>query len=165
MDYDYIPYETDVPPYPLDEAGMSAETPALDTILNVLDRYNELLGEKERLAAETKDNNREVESCRNQLAQLMVDAEVPEIGRNGFIFRIKPTTKYSKKAGADDELFDLLRERGLGDIIKETVNAQTLQGTLSELAEENGDVLPEEFLGCVNIYEFTDISRRKNTKK
>ena len=49
----------------------------------------------------------------------------------------------------------------VGDIIKETVNAQTLQGAMSNLAAENGDELPEEFAEVINVYEYLDIQKRK----
>lgn len=134
-------------------------------IIELIDKYKALLDEKERLADMTKANNKDIETYRNALAQAMLDAEVPEIGRDGYMYRLKPTTKYSKKGGMDEVLFDLLRSNGLGDIIKETVNAQTLQGAMSELASENNDQLPEEFAECINVYEFTDVSRRKTTSK
>lgn len=114
-------------------------------ITELIDKYKALLDRKEELADETKRNNAEVTECRDQLAQAMLEAEVDQVGRHGVDWRLKPTTKYSKKAGKDDELFELLREHGLGDLIKETVNAQTLQGAMSELAAENDDELPEEF--------------------
>ena len=133
-------------------------------ITELIDQYKTLLDRKEELADETKRNNADVTECRDQLAQAMLDAEVDQVGRHGINWRLKPTTKYSKKAGKDDELFELLREHGLGDLIKETVNAQTLQGAMSELASENDDELPEDFAEVINIYEYMDISHRKTSK-
>ena len=133
-------------------------------ITELIDQYKTLLDRKEELAEETKRNNADVTECRDQLAQAMLDAEVDQVGRHGINWRLKPTTKYSKKAGKDDELFELLREHGLGDLIKETVNAQTLQGAMSELASENDDELPEDFAEVINIYEYMDISHRKTSK-
>lgn len=133
-------------------------------ITELIDRYKALLDRKEELAEETKRNNADVTECRDQLAQAMLEAEVDQVGRHGINWRLKPTTKYSKRAGKDDELFELLREHGLGDLIKETVNAQTLQGAMSELASENDDELPEEFAEVISVYEYMDISRRKAGK-
>lgn len=133
-------------------------------ITELIDRYKALLDRKEELAEETKRNNADVAECRDQLAQAMIEAEVDQVGRHGINWQLKPTTKYSKKAGKDDELFELLREHGLGDLIKETVNAQTLQGAMSELASENDDELPEEFAEVISVYEYMDISRRKAGK-
>lgn len=133
-------------------------------VTDLIDRFKDLLDTKDRLADETKRNNAEVAQCREQLAQAMIEAELDQVGRHGINWRLKHTTKYSKKAGKDEELFELLRDHGLGALIKETVNAQTLQGAMSELAEQNDDELPEEFAEVISVYEYMDISRRKITK-
>lgn len=133
-------------------------------VLDLIDQFKAALEEKDTLAEATKRNNAEVIEVRDKLAQAMVDAEIDQVGRHGINWKLKPTTKYSKKAGKDAELFDLLRDNGLGDLIKETVNAQTLQGAMSEFAKENDDELPEEFAEVISVYEYMDISHRKATK-
>lgn len=133
-------------------------------VTTLIDRFKDLLDRKEELAEETKHNNAEVIECRDKLAAAMVEAEIDQVGRHGINWKLKPTTKFSKKAGMDDALFELLREHGLGDLIKPTVNAQTLQGAMSELAKENDDELPEEFAEVISVYEYMDVSHRKATK-
>lgn len=135
------------------------------TIPEQVDAYRALLDEKDRLAEETKANNRAIEVARDALATAMIEDETPQITRNGYSYTLPPKTKYSKAAGKDAELMDALRSNGLGDLIKETVNAQSLQGAMSNLAEENDDELPEEFEGLVNVYSFNDITRRKSSRK
>lgn len=134
-------------------------------VTGLIDRFKELLDQKETLAEQTKKNNAEVIEVRDKLAAAMVEAELDQVGRHGINWKLKPTTKYSKKAGKDDELFELLREHGLGDLIKETVNAQTLQGAMSELAAENDDELPEDFAEVINTFEYMDVSHRRITAK
>lgn len=141
-----------------------ADTFISSEILDLIDQFKAALEEKDALAEQTKRNNAAVIDLRDKLAQAMVDAEIDQVGRHGINWKLKPTTKYSKKAGMDDALFELLRSHGLGDLIKETVNAQTLQGAMSELARENDDELPEEFTEVINKYEYMDISHRKATK-
>lgn len=133
-------------------------------VTTLIDRFKALLDRKEELADETKRNNAEVIECRDKLAAAMVEAEIDQVGRHGINWKLKPTTKFSKKAGMDDALFELLREHGLGDLIEPTVNAQTLQGAMSELAKENDDELPEEFAEVISVYEYMDVSHRKATK-
>ena len=58
-------------------------------------------------------------------------------------------------------VYRFLREQGLGDIITETVNENTLNASLHNVAAENGGELPEEWYGCVNSYEYPDISMTK----
>ena len=131
------------------------------TLLEKVDELKALLDEKDALKAKTTENNKAVEACNKDLADMMLAEETTKVTRSGFSYSLQEKTRYSKKAGHDEELFELLRENGLGDIIKETVNAQTLQGAMSNLAAENGDELPEEFADVINVYEYLDIQKRK----
>jgi hypothetical protein len=133
-------------------------------VLDLIDRFKAALDEKDSLAEATKRNNAEVIDLRDKLAQAMIDAEIDQVGRHGINWKLKPTVKYSKKAGMDDALFEILRNNGLGNLIKETVSPQTLQGAMSELAEGNDGELPEEFAEVINKYEYMDISHRKASK-
>ena len=134
------------------------------TILQKVDDYRVLLDEKDRLKDATTENNKAVEQCRDELAQMMIDEECQKVSRSGFTYSLQPKTKYSKATGKDDELFEVLREEGLGDLIKETVNAQTLQGAMTNLAEENDGDLPEKFVALITKYEYMDVAKRKETK-
>ena len=58
----------------------------------------------------------------------------------------------------------MLREQGLGDIIVETVNSRTLQSTIKNLVEEQGE-LPTELAEVINSYDTFDIVRRKETNR
>ena len=131
------------------------------TLLEKVDELKALLDEKDALKAKTTENNKAVEACKKDLADMMLAEETTKVTRAGFSYSLQEKTRYSKKAGHDEELFELLRENGLGDIIKETVNAQTLQGAMSNLAAENGDELPEEFAEVINVYEYLDIQKRR----
>lgn len=133
-------------------------------ILEKIDEYRALLDEKDALAEDTKRINRQIDTVRDELAQMMIDAETPKVSRGGFSYSLSQRTRYSKASGMEEALMDCLRANGLGDIIKETVNAQTLQGAMSNLAAENDGDLPEEFQGLVNEYSFWDVSKRKSTK-
>ena len=131
------------------------------SIMEQLDAYRALLDRKEQLAEAVKENNLAIEAARNALADSMVSEETVQIVRDGYSYTLTPKTKYSKAAGQDEALMEALRSYGLGDLIKESVNAQSLQGAMSDLAEENDDQLPEEFEGLVNVYTFNDVTRRK----
>lgn len=129
-----------------------------------IDEYKELLDRKVSLEEETKENNAHIDSMKKEIADLMVESECPRISRKGFTYSLQQKTRYSKKGGADEQLFEILRENGLGDIIKETVNAQTLQSTISSMVEEQGE-LPEDFVEVINVFEAYDIMKRKETNK
>lgn len=139
------------------------------TLLEMVRNYQTLLEEKDRLAECTKANNAAIEAAKNEIAQQMIDDDCPRISSGGYSFSLTQKTSYSKKSEADlaeagVDFFDVLREEGLGDIIKETVAAQTLQSTIKAYVEEHGE-LSEPLSQIVREYEFNDITRRKESKK
>lgn len=132
------------------------------TILEAVDRYNYLIEIKSELADATKQNNMAIETARRDLAAMMIEEEVSKITRSGYAFSLRDVTRYSKKGGVDDELFKQLRADGLGGLIHETVNANSLHGAMSSLADEHDGALPEAYSNLINIYQGYDIGRRKD---
>lgn len=139
------------------------------TLLDMVKGYQTLLETKERLAAETKENNAAIEAAKAQIAQQMVDDDCPKISTGGYTFFLQNKTSYTKRSeeeltesGAD--YFGVLREEGLGDIIVETVNARTLQATVSAYVEEHGE-LSENLATVIKSYEYQDIMRRKDARR
>jgi len=60
-----------------------------------------------------------------------------------------------------EELFDTLRSKGFGELIYETVNANSLSAFVKEQIAENGDELPDWLKGLVNVFEKTTVTVRK----
>lgn len=140
-----------------------------NTIFSMIDKYKELLDEKAELDVKIKANNNEIKEMKKQLSQIMIDNECPKISRNGFVYSLQAKTRYSKKSaealmekGVD--FFEVLRQEGLGDLITETVNATSLSASLNNYIDENGE-LSEELNSVVNVYEYYDIGKRKETNK
>ena len=135
-------------------------------IYKLIDEYKELLDTKDRLKDETTANNKDLEAKRKELAQAMIDAVSPKVSRGGFLYSLQDKTKFNKIGGCDEEaFFSTLEEHGLGDIIKRTVNAQTLSGAMANIVEENDGELPEEFEEFINPYQYYDVAKRKETNK
>lgn len=135
-------------------------------IFSLIDEYKGLLDRKDELKEATTENNKELEKKRNELAQAMIDAESPKVSRGGFLYSLQDKTKYNKAGGCDeDAFFGTLEEYGLGDIIKRTVNAQTLNGAMAALVEENGGELPEGFEEFIKPYQYYDVTKRKETNR
>lgn len=135
-------------------------------IFLLIDEYKELLDEKDRLKDATTKNNKILEEKRKELAQAMIDAESPKISRGGFLYSLQDKTKYNKIGGCDKNgFFETLEEHGLGDIIKRTVSAQTLNGAMAGLVEENDGKLPEDFEEFIKPYQYYDVGKRKETNK
>ena len=138
-------------------------------LLEMVSQYQELLDHKDELSEATKANNKAIEEAKAAIAQQMIDDDCPKISWRGYTFSLADKTIYSKKseealqeAGLD--FLDVLREQGLGDIIVETVNSRTLQSTVANLVEEQGE-LPDELAEVLNVYETFDITRRKESNR
>ena len=135
-------------------------------IFSLIDEYKELLDEKDRLKDATTENNKALKAKRNELAQAMIDAESPKISRGCFLYILQEKNKYNKIGGCDeDAFFETFEEHGLGDIIKRTVNAQTLNGAMAGLVEENDGELPEDFEDFIKPYQYYDVGKKKETNK
>lgn len=133
----------------------------LSRISLLADAYSEALAAQKEAEASLKDAKEVAARLKEELVEAMVLEETDSIGRNGKKYSLVGKKKYSKRAGSEEELFSLLREQGLGDIITETVNVNTLNAAMNALADEMGGALGEEWDGCINLYEYTDISVRK----
>lgn len=139
-------------------------------LTEMLAQYEVLLDKKDQLAQDTKDNNAAIEKLKTEIAETMIDEDIPSQGYGDYVYSLQDKIKYSKRGEAELQekgldFFEVLREQGFGDIIKETVNANTLQNTMKAVADENDGELPPELDEVVSSYEMTDITRRKSTNK
>jgi hypothetical protein len=139
-------------------------------LTEMLAQYEVLLDKKDQLAKDTKDNNAAIDKLKAEIAETMIDEDIPSQGYGDYVYSLQDKIKYSKRGEAELQekgldFFEVLREQGFGDIIKETVNANTLQSTMKAVADENDGELPPELDEIVSSYEMTDISRRKSTNK
>ena len=125
------------------------------------DELRELKETKKRLEDELKTVGLEIDRVDADLAQRMADAETQNFTRNGTMFCLTSTTRASATAGRKDELFEALREAGYGDLVYETVNANSLSAFVKEQTTENGDALPEWLDGLVTVFEKTTVGVRK----
>ncbi len=103
--------------------------------------------------------------------QLMEDEDIPSMvvvnpdtgeKRNCFLHKI---TKANTRAGMANtpELFDALRQVGLEDLIKDSVNAKSLESAIKEQFMDDTDaiVLPPELEEIINVFEDFTVRSRK----
>ena len=133
-------------------------------MLALADRLKELRATKADLADQTKANNADIEQTERELSDLMAQEEVQSFRRAGTLFYLTSRTYASPIAGRKAELYDALRAQGHGDIIVETVNAQTLSSFVRERIAENEDALPAWLEGVVNAYEKVSVGLKKSGK-
>ena len=125
------------------------------------DELRELKETKKRLEDELKAVGSDIDRVDTDLAKRMIDAETQNFTRNGTMFCLTNSVRASATAGRKEELFEALRAAGYGDLVHETVNANSLSAFVKEQTSENGDNLPEWLDGLVTVFEKTTVGVRK----
>ena len=135
-----------------------------EQLFELADRLRALRDEKAEAEQRVKELNAEIDEVDYRLSELMADTETQNFTRAGMMFCLTTKTRASATAGRKEELFTALRGEGYGDLVYETVNANSLSAFVKEQIEENGDALPEWLDGLVNVFEKTSVSLRKAAK-
>jgi hypothetical protein len=131
-------------------------------ILRLAEHYKLLRQEKEQTEEHLKALNSQIEQTVYKLSELMLENDMPGFKHKGAQYSLSTVTRASAIAGAKEELYQALRENGFGDLVYETVNANSLSSFVREQTELNGDTLPEWLLGKVNVYEKTTVKLQKS---
>lgn len=133
------------------------------TVNNVFALADWLRGLRERkkdLQDELKAVNAEIDEAEQKLVDLMINEEMQNFTRNGQTFYLMSKTYASAVADRKSELYAWLKEHGFGDLVQETVNANSLAAFVREQLEE-ADMLPEGLAELVSVYEKTTVGIRK----
>lgn len=123
--------------------------------------YEAARNEKERCDAALKEANKALDAASDKLAEAMLEEELASFKTEDATFSVVVKDYYRPDAARKPELYAALRENGLGGLVTETVNANTLSAAMREVAEDNGGELPPEYADLVKVYSKTTISRRK----
>ena len=132
-----------------------------EELFALADQLRELKETKKYAEQELKEITEEIDRVDAALAERMISTETQNFTRNGTMFCLTSATRASATAGRKDELFAALREAGFGDLVYETVNANSLSAFVKEQTAENEDVLPQWLDGLVNVFEKTTVGVRK----
>ena len=99
------------------------------------------------------------------LAQLMAEQEIPNFTRAGkqFVLTNKPFA--SAEADRKPELYDALKANGYGDMVYETVNANTLTAFVKEQISEHEGELPDWLTGLVRVFPKVTVAVKNAAKK
>lgn len=130
-------------------------------IFALADRLKALWDRKADLDEQIKAVNAEIEEVERALSEAMVAEEMQNFTRNGLTFYLLPKLYVSPVAERKQEFFAWLRANGFGDMIQETVNANTLRAWVKEQMEENNDELPEDLKPLLNVHEEIGVGIRK----
>lgn len=130
-------------------------------IFELADKLKELKDKKKALDEEMKALNAEIDFTDIELSEAMLQEEMQNFKRGGSVFYINTKTYASAIPGNKDELFKKLKSEGYGDLIYETVNANSLSAFVKEQVLINEDKLPDWLDGLVHVYDKTTIGIRK----
>ena len=128
------------------------------------ERLKQLREEKKNAEQRLKEINAEIEQADYQLSMLMAETETQNFTRAGTTFALTTKIRASAVAGRKEELYAALKENGCGDLVYETVNANSLSAFVKEQIAENQDTVPEWLSGLVHVYEQTAVSVRQSAK-
>lgn len=130
-------------------------------LFELADELKALRDRKDALEAELKQVNMDIDDVDWHLSTLMTETETQNFTRAGTMFCLTTKTRASATEGMKDELYGALRAEGFGDLIYETVNANSLSAFVKEQISENEDALPAWLDGLVNVFQKTTVGVRK----
>ncbi len=133
-------------------------------MFELADRLRELREEKAAAELRLKELSAEIDEVDYRLSELMAETETQNFTRQGLMFCLTTKTRASAMAGRKEELFSALRAEGYGDLVYETVNANSLSAFVKEQIAENGDTIPDWLNGLVNVFEKTTVGVRKSVR-
>ena len=136
-----------------------------DHMFELADELKRLRELKAELEEHLSDVNGRIEATDYRLSELMAETETQNFTRAGTMFCLTTKTRASAVAGSKEALHAALKAHGYGDLVYETVNANSLSSFVKEQIAENGDAVPGWLQGLVNVYDKTTVGVRKSTKK
>lgn len=133
----------------------------MNDIIALASRLKMLRESLKDLEQEVEEFKKEIASVEAQLAEQMTESEVGKFEVGGQLFYLHQQDMISPKADTKETLKQVLRDQGYGDLIQETINAQTFGKFARELKEENADELPDWLNGLVSVFPKTSVRQRK----
>ncbi len=141
------------------------EVKAIDSkMFQLADRLRELKEAKKQAEQQVRDINLKIDETDYALSELMAESETQSFTKGGTMFFLTTTTRASALSEKKTELYEVLKEKGFGDLVYETVNANSLSAFVKEQATENEDLLPDWLDGLVTVFEKTSVGVRKTAK-
>lgn len=133
-----------------------------NAILEIANLYRELRDKKDALNAELKELQEQIYQTEKVLSEEMINNEVQKFTLDGYTYYLNTRTKASPFAEFKQEVYQWLKDNGYGDLVYETVNANSFSAFVSKDLLAEVDELPKELQGKVNVYEQITVGVRKS---
>ena len=138
---------------------------AVKRMFALAEELKQLRDSKKEVEQRKKDIDAELDKVERELADLMAGTETQNFTKSGVMYSLTVKNRASAVAERKDKLYDALKKNGYGDLVYETVNANSLSAFVNEQVAQNEDNLPAWLEGLVNIYEQAKVSVRKAARK
>lgn len=120
--------------------------------------------------ADSKEETKRLRALLDSLQDKLIDTllnegvgnlplDIPDVGSVLLYPRVKLFAK--AKDGDVDRLHSALHNAGLGDLVRPTVNSQTLSAIVRESEKPDGEPLPKELRDALHIGESHELAMRK----
>ena len=133
-------------------------------LFELADKLKALKDEKKQKEIELKNISDLLFQTETKLSELMTLSEIQNFTHSGTTFSLKTSLKASTVSDKKEELYNLLKNSGYGDLITETINPSSLSAFVKEQMSENEDKLPSFLRGLINVFEKNTVSTRKYRK-
>ena len=134
-------------------------------MLKAAELLKQLRDQKDDLEERLKEVNARIEEADTALSDMMAESETQNFTHAGTMFCLTTKVRANARAGMRSELFEALRANGAGELVVETVNANTLSSFVKEQMAENNDQLPAWLEPVVSVFEKTTVGVRKASRK
>lgn len=135
-----------------------------DSMFALAESLSALRDDKEALEARLEKVKADIDEINYKLSEMMASTETQNFTRSGRMYILQTKTFASPVAAQKDELYQALKDNGFGDMVRETVNANSLTAFVKEQMTENADALPPWLTGLVSTFDKTMVVVRKSTK-
>lgn len=115
---------------------------------------------KDTMDAKAKEADADFKSAEKEFYAALEAMNMETYSFRGYKYS-RDTKKYYRPVVDREEFYNVLRKNGLGDIVKETVNKNTLDATIRELVEMNFGELPLWLAPLVSEWDGDKIFRRE----
>jgi hypothetical protein len=125
------------------------------------DRLLQIKQDIEDVELESKRLNNLYQNAEKQLFDMMTGQQVEQFKRGGFSFTPTVKTRASIRSEHKEQALEWLKQSEFSDIVKETVNAQTLTSMVKEWQESGVTDEIEPFFEMLNLYDQQSISIKR----
>ena len=119
---------------------------------------------KKALEEQVKSVSAEIDALDRELSDAMALAECPSFTHSGSTFYLNTRLFASPKGGMKEDMIAALKEHGYGDLVNETVNANTLASFCKEQIAQSGEAeqLPMWLSDVINTFDKVTVGIRKS---